>query len=520
MRVRRELSKENFSMFRNCTYCFRMKLKIKLYGGLAGIILGAVLFCAGADAVTVDAEDISARAYGESVLKELGAAKESIYVAMYSMYARSDKKDNPAFGLVEALIRAKDRGIYTRVYLDSNKGNDDAFVILDKAGVDVSFIKPSLKMHAKLIVIDGEVVIDGSANWTQNALLENVESAQILRGKEFARIKLAQFEELEKSIAGTSEPKKALLDKVRVRNIFLEDARLAPGMVTGSDGYSFDFYLLLLRQSKDTGSPVIRVDYAKSARRLGIKVETENSKYRQEIRRLAENLKDKYRLIDYTIDENSNLDVKLLDYDDALKQYSVPAAGYFNIPTAYWEYGLDRQLILREKFAYLASIYEGETARPRQWWRKSLKGLSEKYHIDEWTFDYGLRGLKKLDLLEVKHSRIKPGERDYEDREPNEYRLKELVAPQEKERLWKNLEKDFGVEAVGRARELAAMIDEGNNVQAAKDFIRLVKKYGEKDARAAAETVSRMGADNPLRNISYVVGVLKRMEREDGNLLP
>ncbi len=50
----------------------------------------------------------------------------------------------------------------------------------------------------------------------------------------------------------------------------------------------------------------------------------------------------------------------------------------------------------------MVSVYEQEIAKPKLWWQKSLKGLSEKYHIDEWMFAYGLRQIKKMDLIEMR----------------------------------------------------------------------------------------------------------------------
>ena len=144
-------------------------------------------------ALTAEVTDISNRAYAENVTREIDAARDEVLVAMYSMYVRYGDESSPVMKLVDALIRARTRGADVRVYLDRsptsgkdmkrlNKGNDDAYRILKEAGVDVRFVKPGLKVHAKLIVIDGGTVIDGSANWTQKALEENVESGQILRG--------------------------------------------------------------------------------------------------------------------------------------------------------------------------------------------------------------------------------------------------------------------------------------------------------------------------------------------------
>ena len=478
--------------------------------GMTAVSLTAVLFCTEAKAVIVDATDISGRSYGESVLKELEAAKEEIYVAMYSMYVRYGEEDNPAYKLADALMKARERGVYVRVYLDKsalsgnntkrlNKGNDDAYRMLKEAGVEVYFIRPELKLHEKLIVIDAETVIDGSANWTQKALLENEESAQILRGKEFAQIKLRQMGELEKYTASSSAPvKRELLEKVRIRNSFLEDKRFAPRMVTDSDGHSFDLYLTLLREFSKNRKAVIGIDRAAGGT----------------TRWVVNNLKEKYGLIDHRIDKRGNPEVILLDPENPQKEYSTPESGYFNVPTAYWEYGLDKQLMLREKFAYMVSIYEQEIAKPKLWWQKSLKGLSEKYHIDEWTFAYGLRQIKKLDLIEVRHSRVNAAEGEsYADREPNEYRLKELISPGEKEKMWKNLEGSFGAEKTLMARGFAEAIDEGNNIQAVKDFIRIMERYGAENVKEAVAVVAKFEAGNPLRSINYIVGVLKRMER-------
>lgn len=56
---------------------------------------------------------------------------------------------------------------------------------------------------------DEETVIDGSTNWTSNALFENYESAEILKGKEFAKIKLGLFEELKKAVVVVEPDKKS-----------------------------------------------------------------------------------------------------------------------------------------------------------------------------------------------------------------------------------------------------------------------------------------------------------------------
>jgi len=283
-------------------------------------------------------------------------------------------------------------------------------------------------------------------------------------------------------------------------------------MVTDGDSYVFDLYLLLLKNFKEKRSAVMSIDQAGIAGQLGIKVETINSKYRQEILRLAMTLKDKYGVIDFARDAKGNITVTILDTDSG-KPYVTPISGDFNLPLAYWEYGLDKQLILREKFFYLLSIYEQEIARPKPRWRRSVAKLSEKYFIDEWTLSNAIMGLRRKDLIDVKYSRPEtPG--DYSSKAPSEYRVNELVATEERERLMAELVKDCGADVVAAAREFAGALDDDNDLTTIKDFCRLIKINGAGLVRRAVDEIKGYEAFNPLKNVRYVAGVIKRMKSE------
>ena len=492
---------------------------------IAAVMIAAVFISgevgaeSNAESFTVQVEDVSNRKYLAAVLSQIEGAQDEILVAMYSMYVRYGEVDNPAMRLVDSLVAAKARGVDVRVFLDRyaaggrvSKGNDDVYRIFKDSGVEVWFVKPELKLHYKLIVIDGKVVVDGSANWTQKALTENFESAQIFRGEEFAALKKAQVLGLERFVVSGAGQRRELLEKVRIKNSFLEDKRFGPRMVTDGDSYVFDLYLLLLKNFKEKRSAVMSIDQAGIAGQLGIKVETINSKYRQEILRLAMTLKDKYGLIDFARDAKGNITVTILDTDSG-KPYVTPISGDFNLPLAYWEYGLDKQLILREKFFYLLSIYEQEIARPKPRWRRSVAKLSEKYFIDEWTLSNAIMGLRRKDLIDVKYSRPEtPG--DYSSKAPSEYRVNELVATEERERLMAELVKDCGADVVAAAREFAGALDDDNDLTTIKDFCRLIKINGAGLVRRAVDEIKGYEAFNPLKNVRYVAGVIKRMKSE------
>jgi len=54
------------------------------------------------------------------------------------------------------------------------------------------------------------------------------------------------------------------------------------------------------------------------------------------------------------------------------------------------------------------------------------------------------------------------------------------------------------------------MIDKGYSPKVAENFIRIMKEYNENAVRKAIKKVSKMRPDNPLRNVGYVVGILRK----------
>ena len=86
---------------------FMVKLKY-LYAIIAALSL---FLCLPAQAVTVDATDLSNRAYFDAALNEINNAKKEIDVAMYLIYIDYGDITNPAYKLVDALINAKSREI-------------------------------------------------------------------------------------------------------------------------------------------------------------------------------------------------------------------------------------------------------------------------------------------------------------------------------------------------------------------------------------------------------------------------
>jgi hypothetical protein len=484
-----------------------MKLKTIL------ILITFFLFSPMAHAITTDVTDISNRLYFDAVINEINNAKQTIDVAMYSAYLRYNEPDKPAYKLVQALVNAQKRGVKVEVYLNKSaigknpkrleKGNDEAFKILQESKVPVAFIRPELKLHAKLIVIDSAVVIEGSSNWTDNAVLENAETNSLMRSPTLAVEKLKFFAYLKTNLAPLSELKRELLAKVIVPNYFLTDC--AGPILTKKGVREFDLYLLLLRDWQYTEhGEWMDVDFTKVATQAAIPIENKYYEHRQKIRASIKELKDKYNLLDYQFDTQHNVRVRFP---------AKPKNKYFSIPLAYWQYGFNFSLTSGERLFFLISLHEADLVRPKPYWRRSIPGLTAKYHMANNLFSNAITGLRRGDIIEVQYDSLKGWGRDA-TRAPNQYRLKPLVSPQEKNAQWDALDVTYTRDRVNFARALLALIDMGNNVAATREIILLVNECGKEPVKKAFAKVALFEHSNPLRGVDYIRALARKAVRE------
>lgn len=101
--------------------------------------------------------------------------------------------------LADALLQAAERGVAVRAVFDDeqarfNTGGD--YERLVKAGLDVSLDGNPAKMHHKVIIIDGELVIFGSYNFSNSAERRNDENLLVWKNPDAALVFLQEFERI------------------------------------------------------------------------------------------------------------------------------------------------------------------------------------------------------------------------------------------------------------------------------------------------------------------------------------
>ncbi len=131
----------------------------------------------------------------EAAVRELNAAKESVYVQAYSFTSAP---------IAKALVDAHKRGIKVAVILDKNQRTEkySSADFVQHAGIPTAIDAKHAIAHNKIIVIDGKTVITGSFNFTNAAEEENAENLLVIRDKALAEKDLANW----KAHAEHSEP--------------------------------------------------------------------------------------------------------------------------------------------------------------------------------------------------------------------------------------------------------------------------------------------------------------------------
>jgi len=112
------------------------------------------------------------------IIEHLAKAEESIYIAMYYF---TDSQ------LAREVVKAKNRGVELKIYLDSSQINarySKARFFINEGIENIRISSNSNLMHNKFAIIDNNIVLTGSYNWTASASERNDENLLVIDDEE------------------------------------------------------------------------------------------------------------------------------------------------------------------------------------------------------------------------------------------------------------------------------------------------------------------------------------------------
>lgn len=157
------------------------------------LVTGVVFFTARLqNPVTLTADQVEVcftpqQSCRSTILRHLDGAKQTIYVQAYSFTSKT---------LAAALINAQKRGVKVTVIADKSQRTDKHSQIkaLQQNGIRVLFDQKPAIAHNKIMIIDKNIVITGSYNWTNAAEDRNAENLLVLHQAMIAQMYLDNFQ--------------------------------------------------------------------------------------------------------------------------------------------------------------------------------------------------------------------------------------------------------------------------------------------------------------------------------------
>ncbi|MBI1952900.1 MAG: hypothetical protein HYS41_02100 [Candidatus Omnitrophica bacterium] len=493
--------------------CSRGNAKIARSAGA----LALTLLAAPAYPYQADVELIPPGRYAEVTVREIRQAKTSIHLVMYLISLPPTKTSSVVHQLLDALVEAQSRGVAVQVVLDENvdwsedsvlnfqavsEKNGPAARYLQARGVRVFFDDATMFTHAKTLVIDETTTILGSANWSETALTQSVETNTLIRSSAFAREVLRSLAAVARhaSAAGAAEG-------VPVSWAFLGDPALLGRLVAARDVRALDLYLLLLRRFD--GNPEGRVAIHDETIReaLGVRKYPD---WQNTVWKVLRRLERRYGLITATAGQDRT--VRLKTPGRPSEPYQAPLNATVRVPAGYWEWGWHRTLTLPGKVMYLLGQHYAAVSPTAPVWFHSLEHLQAAHGFSSEFAQRGLRELRRRNLVDAKADVLAPGQ--YHRRKANRYVLRALYDPAVPAKQLAALEVRHGRQTVRRAAAYAALVYEDNDVGAIERLIQLETLYGPSVVRTAARKIGAMHGSNPKRTAAYLIRTIEGIGRD------
>ncbi|EFN60379.1 Probable phospholipase D family member FLJ33580-like protein [Camponotus floridanus] len=100
--------------------------------------------------------------------------------------------------LVKTIINAYKRGVVVRIVLDESMTQNDGSQIMSfhKEGIKPKFKQLDVLMHHKFIIIDNNILITGSTNWTMAAFFGNFENLMVTNESRLVKPFINEFEKI------------------------------------------------------------------------------------------------------------------------------------------------------------------------------------------------------------------------------------------------------------------------------------------------------------------------------------
>jgi phosphatidylserine/phosphatidylglycerophosphate/cardiolipin synthase-like enzyme len=143
----------------------------------------------------MEAKAIIGKQFTKEVIQIIENAKKSIRIVVFDWRWYPNNKQNPVQKFNQAIIQARRRGVEIKVITNMN----DVIKILKTEGCEARKPLTPRLIHAKLMIVDDRIVINGSHNYTQSAFTMNHEVSTMIEDEQLAKSYIEFFNNLDQN---------------------------------------------------------------------------------------------------------------------------------------------------------------------------------------------------------------------------------------------------------------------------------------------------------------------------------
>jgi phosphatidylserine/phosphatidylglycerophosphate/cardiolipin synthase-like enzyme len=125
----------------------------------------------------------------QHLLETLGLAKNTVHFLTYSFTLDEVERK---------IVDLHNNGVDVKGVFEDQENSEkySAYFPMKKAGIDVRIDSNPALMHNKITIIDGEIIMTGSMNYSANGNTRNDENLIIIKSKEIAALYEGEFKEI------------------------------------------------------------------------------------------------------------------------------------------------------------------------------------------------------------------------------------------------------------------------------------------------------------------------------------
>lgn len=154
---------------------------------LIGVALGMfIMYIYFVPSLSTNSSVANDREYLSVVQDAVKGAKESVHIIIFEVKYYPNRPNSDEMKLLYELVNAVKRGVEVKIVTDEFYTNDEGVKFLKDNGIDIIYDPTKKTTHAKLLIIDGKIVIVGSTNWSYYSIDKNHEANALIKSTKLA----------------------------------------------------------------------------------------------------------------------------------------------------------------------------------------------------------------------------------------------------------------------------------------------------------------------------------------------